>query len=194
MKITEIGVTWIDYPSKENCAVIVYFLGCIHNCEGCQNEQFQDYNLSEGILFSVGNEIEKEEGMIKVKEIANFIKNECERNFTNKIVFSGGDPFHQGNVKWLKHLILELKNYEICVYTGYEKEFIEKLNREEALGESLREIDFIKTGKYFPELKDGIAEKTDEYIKFITKNQRLYKVNEANLELVSRENYYYFDK
>ena len=101
-----LGITWTDYPSIGDCAVIVYFTGCKHDCPGCQNPELQDHSM--GTWFDY-------------VELANMIIDEAEKAHTNKVVFSGGDVYFQAlDTIDVMRLIIALNQagLEICVYTN----------------------------------------------------------------------------
>ena len=98
MRITDIGTTWLDYPDEESLAVIVYFSGCSHACPGCQNEKYQNFENDESYQISIA-------------ELIDLVDKECQRNRTNKVVFSGGDPFFSKNVAEVTLAIDQLKDH-----------------------------------------------------------------------------------
>lgn len=164
-----LSVTFIDYPDPEDIAVIVYFMGCEQNCKNCHNPQFRDpYNKINTIDITSDK---------LIREIEVF----CKRNQTNKIVFSGGDPLHPNNIKNVKFLLEELcKEYNIAIYTSYDKDYIVK--------NDVSGFTFIKSGIFIQE-QYQIPEKTDNFIKFASKNQKLYN---SKLELISDNGIYFF--
>ena len=109
--------TFLDYPSPDDMAVIVFLSGCSHYCLGCQNPELQ--KLHEEWTY------EEEQNIILE------IQNRCLRNETNKIVLSGGDPLNPCNRNLTIHICELLgKNteykYDICIYTGYNVEEVKK--------------------------------------------------------------------
>lgn len=163
-----LSITWTDFPTKSDCAVIVYFAGCKNDCPGCQNLELQ--NPDSGIK-------------IDWRDLAEAIKSEAEKAHTNKIVFSGGDPFYQPTTE-LDNLICHLvaRNYEVCIYTGV----------------GIHEIHFkfpfatyYKCGKYDEQNKEKDWGKFSNKMVFATKNQRLYN---KDCKQISVDNVYYFSK
>jgi anaerobic ribonucleoside-triphosphate reductase activating protein len=139
-----VDVTFSDYPSKEGLAVICYFSGCEHNCQGCQNIELQTL---------------KDERFIHINDLMKY----CERNHTNKIVLSGGDCLYDRNKEITKFICKELGNeYDICIYTGYPIENID-----------FNGFKFVKCGKYDINNKQDSL-KTDNFIQFASSNQKLY--------------------
>lgn len=163
-----IGITWTDYPSKDDCAVIVYFCGCEHNCPGCQNPELQKFGNGSFFMYN---------------ELADMIKAAAERAHTNKVVFSGGDPFFQPQVD-MEMLIYELNNsgYKICIYTGADiKDIMAKFPR----------ATYYKCGKYDERNKEKEWGKFSDKMVFVSKNQALYN---SEGKQISVDNVYYFSK
>lgn len=157
--------SFLDYPTKEDSCLSIYFMGCNHKCEGCQNLEFGDPNYIEGTIDLSPN------------DLVNYIEKDIKKTNSNKITLLGGDPLYDMN--FLKEFLSFIpKIYEICIYTGYNIDEIK----------DLKGFKFIKTGKYIKHL-DQKSEKTDSYIKFSTSNQKLYN---EQLVLLSQGGIYYF--
>lgn len=169
IKILKINPTsFLDYPDNESLAVIIYILGCRHFCKGCQNPELQNFNLKSKIFEEVTlNEFKK-----KVAVFSGKAK-------TNKIVLSGGDPFYFRNLNFVSEF-LNSTNYDVCIYTGHSIDYVKALN--------ISHFKFLKCGKYNLNLKQ-VPEKTDSYIQFASKNQKLY---DSNFKLLSKNGRYYF--
>ena len=104
--------TFLDYPSPEGNAVIVYFTGCEHHCPGCHSPLLQKVEK-----YAENNQ-----------EILDKIVNYCQRADTNKLVFLGGDPLYSSNLDITKFLLEKLSNdYDICIFTGYDIDTVQKL-------------------------------------------------------------------
>lgn len=164
-----LSVTFIDYPNPEDIAVIVYFMGCEQNCKNCHNPQFRNpYNKINTIDISPDDLIQE-------------LKIFCKRNQTDKIVFSGGDPLHPNNILNVKYLLdILCKDYGIAIYTSHDVDFIAKNG---VIG-----MNFVKSG-VFIEDQFQTPEKTDTYIRFASKNQKLYN---SKLELISKDGIHTF--
>lgn len=158
--------TFLDYPSPDDIAVIAFFSGCSHDCPGCQNSKLQQIH-----------EYWTEE---EIKNIISELQNLCHRNETNKIVLSGGDPLHACNRYLTKRICAELKNFDICIYTGYSIEEVEQMQ--------IKGFKYIKCGK-FDCNHIQLAEKTDDYIQFINSTQNLYDSNYQQLSYEGRFNF-----
>jgi anaerobic ribonucleoside-triphosphate reductase activating protein len=163
-------ISYLDYPSNKDSAIILYLMGCEFNCKGCHNKEFQDPTYNKGISsFSVGN-------------VLNHVLTASKINITNNVVISGGEPLCKQNLDFTRELIVALKDayFNVCLYTGYCSNYILK---QDIIG-----FDFVKCGKY-DATQFQIPEKTNEYIKFASKNQQLFNYR---LELLSKNGIFYF--
>lgn len=127
----------------------IYLSGCNGNCIDCHNETLKDFDLGSNYLEKI-NEISD-----KVSDFDILIKN---------IWILGGEPLDQ-NLDDLINMILRLRqlNKSIWLFTRYEIEKIPK--------EVLGLCDYIKTGKYVPEL---VTENNIQYgVKLATSNQKI---------------------
>lgn len=176
MRIVNISTTFQDYPDDESQAVIVYFAGCSHGCLGCQNREEQEYNC-------------KGSYNITPEDLDMTIETLCQRNRTNKVVFSGGDPFFEKNRQEVLELAsyLENKHINVCIYTGFPitevKNFYE--------GKLLTHASFFKCGKYRELQKETSWGKTNESLVLATRNQAFYN---SNFEKISADNILYFSR
>ncbi len=148
-----LSTTWIDYPDNESVAVIIYFVGCDHNCYGCHNPDFQHESTAL-------NSIE-----MNVSDILYLTKNVTQSYHTDKIVFSGGDPLHPNHRSQVRHLLKELNSYNVCIYTGYDVTEVMKMK--------ISGFKFIKTGKYVSSIAQK-SYKNDEMLVLSSQNQQLY--------------------
>ena len=85
----------IDGPGLRT---VVFFQGCTRACKDCHNPM--TWPLASGERYSV-------------KEFAGILKKKAKNK---KITFSGGEPLLQ--VKAITELAKELKEYDLCMYTG----------------------------------------------------------------------------
>lgn len=171
-----IKTTFIDFPNDEDLAVIVFFEGCSHNCKGCQNPQLKNQI----------NGYSKENAL-------NIIISQCKKHNTNKIVFSGGDPYYPANKDNLNDMLeiisyLESKDYTLCVYTGFNVEDILNLYKEK---DNLIKPTFLKCGKFVEEYW-RLSNKTDEVFVLASPNQNFYVRTEQGYEKISTEGVLYF--
>lgn len=143
--------TFLDYPSPIDNALVVVMMGCNNNCVNCQNPKFKNHECEEG----------KE---VTVEELINDLVLFSERNRTNKIVLSGGDPLSDKNIDFTKLLLNNMKEYDFCIYTGHNIEYVKENNID---------AQFIKCGNYIPTCKQE-SKKTNDYMMFASSNQQLY--------------------
>ena len=163
------SITFVDFPNPEKHALLVYFMGCSHKCLNCQNPQFKDYN------YRISTKI------LKLRPFLNEIDTLLLKNKTNKIVFSGGDPLHPNNLTFVtNYLLIKQSTIGVCIYTGYDIEYVKQNN--------VKGFEYIKCGKY-DWFNNRFSEKTDEYIKFSSTNQKLY---DSDYNLISSQGIYYF--
>ena len=162
MKIAGSDITFIDFPTVDDWAVIIYFTGCSNNCVNCQNKELQNPDYKSSIL-----SIQDEENLF------NFIKDICKKQDTNKIVFSGGDPLYPTNREIIKNFLNKYGSlYDICIYTGYSIDDVKKFG--------IHNFKFIKCGRYDESYKQT-SEKTEEHIKLASSNQNFYDSNYEQL-------------
>ena len=160
--------TWTDFPSKDDCAVIVYFTGCGHNCPGCQNPELQ--------VSANGEELHH-------YKLAEMIENEAAKAHTKKIVLSGGDPYFQPAFEMdslVSHLIV--RGYEVCIYTGADIKDVKR---------KIPYATYYKCGKYDEQNKEKEWGKFSDRMVFVSKNQALYNTDGKK---ISVDNVYYFSK
>ena len=165
--------TFLDYPSPDDSAVILFLPGCSHNCLGCQNPKLQ--------------ELHEEWTYEEEQEILQNLQRLCFRCDTNKIVLSGGDPLSPCNRNLTIHICELLgKNpvykYDICIYTGYDIEEVKEMG--------LSGFEFIKCGK-FDAHSMRESKKTDDYIQFVNTTQNLF---DKDFNQISVDGRYYFSK
>lgn len=175
--VRDIQETFRDYPDSESIAVIIFFEGCSEGCPGCQNVFLQ--------AFDPGHYVTKE-------DLLNRIREACTRSNTDKIVFSGGDPFYMK-----KNLLdnlwiiseLEKQGYSICVYTGKSFEAVQELfflNEKTAQeGEEYIHPSFLKCGRYVEALRNKDMGKDDEKFILASSNQEFYRRVGTSYEKVS---------
>ena len=152
--------TYLDYPSPDGNSVIVYFTGCEHHCPGCHSPLLQKVDK-----YSESN-----------KEILDKIIDYCKRADTNKLVFLGGDPLYKNNIELTKFLVNNLNAaYDICIFTGYDIEYVKNLN--------LQGVKYYKCGK-FDQTKLRQSKKTDDEYILASPNQNFY---DGNYNLLSKD-------
>lgn len=151
--------SWLDYPDPESNAVLVYFRGCEHHCVGCHSAILQKY-----LPYSESNE-----------EILNKIVNFSRRADTNKLVFLGGDPLYSKNIPVVSYLVDNLyNNFDICIFTGYNIEYVKKLD--------LKGVKYYKCGKFDIKSQRKSMKTDDEYV-LASPNQNFYDGNYNQLSV-----------
>lgn len=147
-------ISFIDYPSAEEHAVIVYFSGCSHNCTNCHNQQLQ--------FHGIGKEY-------TIDELLNHLIYECNRNKTNNVVFSGGDPLFSKNIEFVKEFLFKYyRRFNICIYTGYDIEYVKK--------HDIKGFKYIKCGVFKNSLKQESGNFEDRF-QLASTNQNFYDEN-----------------
>ena len=103
------GVCYESIADAEGVASTIFFSGCEHRCKGCHSPQTWDFNY--------GKEVTDE----LIEEIRNEI---VKRPFVKTIVLSGGDPFYSATevLKFLDKL--NLPDYIIWAYTGWQIDYL----------------------------------------------------------------------
>lgn len=167
--LNDIVPSFIDYPDNSSIAICVVMMGCTHNCKGCQNPLFQNPNY------------EKDTRIVTVENLCNELNDLCERNMTNKVVLSGGDPLSIYNIEFTKDLLKSLKDKDICIYTGHDIEYVKQ--------NEVKGFKFIKCGK-FDISNFRKSDKDDDKLLLASPNQMLYN---ANCEPLSSDGIYYFN-
>ena len=154
-------LTFIDYPTADDWAVIFYFAGCCNNCSNCQNRELQNPDYKGGMI------IQDEEGLY------NLIKEICKKQDTTKIVLSGGDPLYPANREIVKNFLNKYGSlYDICIYTGYSIDDVKEFG--------IQNFKFIKCGRYDETCKQ-ISEKTEDHIQLASTNQNFYNAKYEQL-------------
>ena len=163
-----IQTTWLDYPDNESLAIIVCMMGCDNGCFMCQNPDFQNpFYLNSTKEYTVES---------FTKEIEYL----CERNKTNKLVMSGGDPLAPCNIEFTKKF-LEITTFDVCIYTGHNLDWVKQFN--------VNGFKFVKCGKFdYKTFRESL--KTDDMMRFASPNQELYN---NNFDLLSKDGIYYFN-
>lgn len=157
--------TFLDYPDNESHSVVICTTECDHNCKDC-------HSLDK---IKCSNQID-----ISINDLIVIIKNELKKLNSNKLCIEGGDPLHSSTINEVKDLLNKLSDVDICLYTGYDINYVKK--------NDVTGFKFLKTGTYNFNLKQK-SEKTNEYISFASTNQKLY---DNNFKLLSKNGKYYF--
>lgn len=154
LPIVEAKMSFLDWPTPDGVATVVFVAGCSHNCAGCHSPQLQDASLYPEI---------------EVDKAAEVIEAMSRHNRTKNIVFSGGDPlFHSKGISELMEILTGKDcGYRFCIYTGFEFEQASKM---------ISGFEFMKTGVY-DELQRQESCKTDFHMVLASKNQKMFDRN-----------------
>ncbi len=159
--------TFVDYPSDEHNAILVFMTGCNHACMNCQNPQFKNPD----------NKLATETYLDSFLQV---LGESVIKNRTNKVVLSGGDPLASFNLEFTKSF-LKNTEFDVCVYTGHDIEYVKQ--------HDVTGFQFIKCGTY-DETKSQMPEKTDDYLRFASTNQELF---DEQYNKISKNGTYYFN-
>ena len=160
MFLVNYDCTFIDYPSPNDWAIILYFSGCDHFCNSCQNKELQKYGI--------GNYITPDQLNILLSTLSKKFQ-------TKKIVFSGGDPLYQNNVDDIKYFLQHYgSNYEICIYTGCDIDYVKQNN--------ITNFKFIKCGTFDNNIKRESGNFEDKFV-LASPNQNFYDANYNQLSI-----------
>lgn len=107
---------------------LVFFQGCDLHCKGCHNKSAWD--------ITKGKEYE-------IKNLATEIKS---GSINKKVTITGGEPLMQKEA--LIDLLKELKEFDVAVYTGHQKEEVPE--------EIWRLAKYVKCGPFIESLKTTI--------------------------------------
>lgn len=122
---------------------VLFVQGCDLRCEGCHNQSAWDITNGK---------------KTDVKELASILREKC---FNKKLTISGGEPLMQKEA--LLELLEELKDFDLCLYTGHEMN--------EIPSEILAYLKYVKVGRYVRELRSTV-------IPFVgSTNQQFIEVN-----------------
>lgn len=140
--------TFLEYPDNYSNAALCFFTGCDNDCIGCANPDLKIWQPE------------------NYENCLNDIKLYMSRIKTNKAVFVGGDCLYIKNIELTQYLLSQLSpDTDICIYTG------SPITQVPA--DILEKCTYIKCEKY-DETQKQEAIKTDTFIQFSSKNQKLY--------------------
>lgn len=131
------GVCYESIADANGVATTIFFSGCEHHCKGCHSQQTWD--------FIYGKEVTDE----LIEEIRNEI---TKRPFVKTIVLSGGDPFYSatGVLEFLDKL--NLPDYTIWAYTGWQINYL--INCTDDKKKLLDRCDYIVDGPFEIDKRD----------------------------------------
>lgn len=152
-----------DVANGEGIRTVLFVSGCTHNCKGCFNQLYQDFNYG------------KEFGQKEIEQIINYVSKKEIRGLT----LLGGEPLQ--NIDGIKPLLEEIHKYiskwreegeekDIWLYSGYTFEEIYECEKKREL---LKYIDILVDGRF-------IEEKLDLKLAFRgSSNQRIIDVKKT---------------
>lgn len=144
-------ISFIDYPDNKQWSTIVYFSGCSHKCLDCHNFNLQTYGIGK---------------KYNIIDFYTFLNNECNKNKTRNVVFSGGDPLYIKNIGFIKEFLSKYSNeFNICIYTGFDIEYVKKNN--------IKGFKFIKCGTFDKNNKQTSGN-FETYFQLASPNQNFY--------------------
>ena len=127
-----------DLTNGPGIRVTIFFSGCSHKCEGCQNPESWDFNNGE--IFT--NEVEEK------------IFNYLDHPYIDGVSLSGGDPLNTYNRSVVLDLVKNIRNRfpekSIWVWTGY---LFEELMENNICREILSYIDVLVDGKFDKDIR-----------------------------------------
>ena len=137
---------------------VLFLQGCSMNCAGCHNKTAQTKGDGE---------------LIVVAKIADRIILKCHNK---RLTISGGEPFEQWDALKELLIILTNKDFDVCIYTGW--------NMEQIPDEAFQMVNYVKSGSFVTGLKSDNM----QYVG--SSNQRMFKREtsgkwiELNLQIV----------
>ena len=130
------NITKDDMLNGDGLRVVLWVSGCEHNCLGCHNPE--THNIDSGIEFDADAMTE--------------LMVELDQDHIDGITFSGGDPLHLCNRKYItsiaKYIKTNMPNKTIWLYTGYTFEEVKHLP-------IIKYLDVIVDGRFVLSLKDN---------------------------------------
>lgn len=135
-----LGLTFQDYPEDDAHAITVFIPGCRRGCPGCQNPS----------LAGEGGENCQD---IPARVLAEVVEASARRNYTDKVVLTGGDPLDPANVKSTKELLglLKSRGLSVAVYTG--------AMPDEVKASGVTGFDYVKCGPFLESKRNPAAGK-----------------------------------
>jgi organic radical activating enzyme len=146
------AISWSDYPDNYSQSIVFYFYGCGHGCKGCHNSGLQQPDMANYLSWTV-------------EQLYNHLLTIANKNQTNKLTFLGGDCLFKRNLVFTKAFLQYNTFFDICIYTGYNIEYVKNNN--------ITGFTFIKCG-LFDETKYQLPSKDDQKMVFASSNQKLY--------------------
>lgn len=131
---------------------VVFFQGCPHHCEGCQNPETH--------AISGGVEADTDDVIQRIRKA----------RFLDGVTISGGDPLMQPEACGVIAKAAHKMGLSVWVYTGWK---MEDILRDDHKREALRYVDILVDGEFVAALQD------EEPLFRGSSNQRFIKVQKA---------------
>ncbi len=162
------NITHDDMKNGDGLRVVLWVAGCNHHCKECHNPITWDENG--GIPFTDWEKAELMEWLSK--------------DWTQGITFSGGDPLHPANRKYIGELMEEIKTKmpekDIWLYTGYRLEykdgFVFTGIADSFSYEPLKYIDVLVDGRFECETRKNDIEQGKKVLWRGSSNQRIIDI------------------
>lgn len=153
--------TKVEGPGIRTC---IFVQGCLKRCIGCNSKQTWD--------ITIGKDLE-------IKDLAKKILSNRE---IEGVTFSGGEPFLQSRQLYQLATILKKENLSIVTFTGYNYDFIKKVN-DSNWNNLLKVTDLLISGEF--NIKQKSSDKiwvgsTNQQYHFLTNRYKSLE-NELNL-------------
>lgn len=148
----QIQCSYLDYPTQDWC-ISVYFVGCEHFCNGCHNPELASSKTCDCMTVSY-------------EELEKLILHNCKKHRTRKVCLLGGDPLFLAENRIATKKLLTNKDFDLCIYTGYEYEQCA----------DIKGYEYLKCGKYDALLNQESIKTDNEFILAST-NQKIYNYN-----------------
>lgn len=158
MKVIVAGIERHSFVNGPGTRYVLFFQGCIHHCEKCQNPDTWD--------------IEKG----KVYDADDIVNDICSTKYLDGVTFSGGDPLLQAEALHYIAKKLKEKNISIWCYTGWTYEAIESGKVSPEAKDALDDIDILIDGPFIYSLL------SDKCIYRGSTNQRIINVKKSREE------------
>lgn len=157
MKLKLMGIKYDSVMDGFGVRSVVFTAGCGHFCRGCQNPR--SWNIENGEEYSIDRIID-----------------ELEFAGHRKVTLSGGDPMYQ--IEETCELVCRLKElgYDVWMYTGYTKEELELMDRED-IRFVLNHLDGLVDGRFVLDDYEVDLELRG------SRNQRVYVRKDGDLEV-----------
>lgn len=158
MKVIIAGIERHSFVNGPGSRYVVFFQGCIHHCEKCQNPDTWD--IQKG----------------KVYEADDIVNDILSTKYLDGVTLSGGDPLLQAEACHYIAKKLKEKGLNVWCYTGWTYEAIQSGKVSKEAKDALDDIDVLIDGPFLYSLL------TDKCIYRGSSNQRIIDVKKSREE------------